>query len=135
MIRSDLCDYSDSCILVKGTITVPNTVAAGAVVNNTNKKVIFKNSAPFTDCITEINNTQVDDAQKIDIVMPMYSLIEYKDAYSKTSESLWQYYRDESLLDANEEIIDFPANNNNRNAFKFKQQMTGQDRKRWHKRC
>ena len=75
-------------ILVKRTITVSITVAAGAAVNNTNKKVIFKNCAPFTDCITEINNTQVDDAQKIDIVMPMYNLIEFCDAYSKTSGSL-----------------------------------------------
>ena len=75
-------------ILVKRTITVSITVAAGAAVNNTNKKVIFKNCAPFTDCITEINNTQLDDAQKIDIVMPMYNLIEFCDAYSKTSGSL-----------------------------------------------
>ena len=74
-------------ILVKGTIAVPNIpclFAAGAAVNNTNKKVIFKHCAPFTDCITEINNTQVGDAQKIGIVIPMYNLIEYSDAYSKT---------------------------------------------------
>ena len=126
MIRSSLCDYSDACILVKGTITVPNTAAAGAAVNNTNKKVIFKNCAPFTDCITEINNAQVDDAQKIDVVMPMYNLIEYSDAYSNTSGSLWQYYRDEPALDANGGIIDFPANENNSVSFKFKQQITEQ---------
>ena len=65
MIRSNLCDYSDAYILVKGTIKVPNTAAAGAVVNNTNKKVMFKNFAHFTDCIIEINNTQVDDAQTV----------------------------------------------------------------------
>ena len=76
-IRSGSCDYSDAYILVKGIIKVPNTVAVGAAVNNANKKVIFKNCAPFTDCITEISNTQIDDAQKIDVVMPMYSLIEY----------------------------------------------------------
>ena len=64
MIRSSLCDYSDAYILVKGTITVPNMVAAGAAVNNTNKKAKFKNCAPFTDCLTVINNTQVDDAKK-----------------------------------------------------------------------
>ena len=63
LIRSNLRDYSDAYILVKGTITVPNTEAAGAAVNNTNRKVIFKNCTPFTDCITEIYNTQVDDAQ------------------------------------------------------------------------
>ena len=65
MIRSNLCDYSDAYILVKGTIKVPNTAAAGAVVNNTNKKVMFKNFARFTDYIIEINNTQVDDAQTV----------------------------------------------------------------------
>ena len=54
----------------------PNTTAAGAAVNNTNKKVIFKNCAPFARCITEINNTQVNDAQKINVVMPMYNLAE-----------------------------------------------------------
>ena len=91
MIRSSFCDYSDAYILVKGTITVRNTAAEGAAINNTNKKVIFKNCAPFTDCITEINNTQVDDAQKIEIVIPMYNLIEYSGAYLKTSVSLWQY--------------------------------------------
>ena len=63
LIRSNLRDYSDAYILVKGTITVPNTEVAGAAVNNTNRKVIFKNCTPFTDCITEIYNTQVDDAQ------------------------------------------------------------------------
>ena len=82
--RSNLCDCSDAYILVKGTITVSNAAAAGAAVNNTNKKVIFKNYAPFTVCITEINDTQMDDGQKIDVVMPMYNLIEYSDAYSKT---------------------------------------------------
>ena len=63
-IRLSLCDYSDAYILVKGTITVPNMAAAGAAVNNTNKKVIFQKCAPFTDCITEIYNTQIDDPQK-----------------------------------------------------------------------
>ena len=76
MIRPSFCDYSNAYILLKGTITRPNTAAKGATVNNTNKKVIFKNFAPFTDCITEINNTQVDDAQKIDIVISMYTLTE-----------------------------------------------------------
>ena len=71
MIRSNLCDYSDSYTCVKRTITVPNMAAAAAAVNNTNKKVIFKNCAHFTACITEVINAQVDDAQKIVTVMPM----------------------------------------------------------------
>ena len=85
MIRSSLYDYNDSYILVKGTIPVPNMTAAGAAVNNTNKKVVFKNCPPFTSCITEMNNKQVDYAKDIDILMPMYNLIEYSNAYSKTS--------------------------------------------------
>ena len=63
-------------------ITVPRTAATVASVNNTRRKVIFKNYAPFTDCITEINNTKLDDAQKIDIIMPIYNLIEHSDSYS-----------------------------------------------------
>ena len=122
MIRSNLCDYSDAYIFVKATVAVPNTAAAGAAGNNTNKKVLFKNCALFTDCITKRNNTQVDDAQAIYMVIPMYN---YNDAYSKTSGSLWQYYRDESALDHCDDI-DFPANNNNSASFKFKQQITGQ---------
>ena len=84
-----------------------------------NKKVIFTNCAQFTDCITEINNTQVDDAQKVDLVMPMHNLIEYSDAYSKTSRNLWQYYWDEPALNPNGEIIDFHINDNKRASFKF----------------
>ena len=88
MLRSSLCGYSDAYILVKGNISVNNTAAADADANNTNKKVIFKNCAPFTDCISKINNAQVDNAKDIDIVMLMYNLIEYSDNYSKTSGSL-----------------------------------------------
>ena len=123
MIRSSLCDYSDPYIHVKGTITVPNMAAAGAAVNNTNKKVVFKNCALFTSCITKINNIQVDYAEDIDIVMPMYNLLEYSNAYLKTSGSLWQYYKDEPAIGANGNIIDF---SNINNSFKFKQQITGQ---------
>ena len=126
MIRWYLCDYSDANILVKQTATVPNTVASGVAVNDTNEKIVFKNCTPFTDCITEINNTPVDDAQKNYVVMPIYTLMEYSDAYSKTLGSLWQYYRDEPALDNNGEITNFPANNNNRFSFKFEQQITGQ---------
>ena len=76
MLRSSLCDYSDTYILVKGNITVNNTAAGGAAANNTIKKVILKHCAPFTNCISKINNTQIDNAEYIDIVMPMYNLIE-----------------------------------------------------------
>ena len=124
VIRSSICDYSDAYILVKGTMTVPNMPAVGTVLNNTNKKVVFKNCAPFTSCITEINNTKVGYTEGIHIVIPMYNLIEYSNAYSKTSGSLWQYYRYEPALDNIGNIIDFPADNSNSNSFKFKQQIT-----------
>ena len=77
-----------SKILVKGTIAVDNTAAADAYANNTNKKVIFKNCVPFTNCISEINNTQVDNGNDIDIVIPMYNTIEHSDNYLKTTGSL-----------------------------------------------
>ena len=88
MLWSSLCYYSDAYILVKGNISLNNTAADGAAANNTDKKVIFKNSALFTNCIRKINNTQVDNAEYIDKLMSMYSLIEYSDNYSKTSGSL-----------------------------------------------
>ena len=76
MLRSSLCDYSDAYILIKRNITVNNTAAEGAAATNTNKKVIFKNCVPFTNCTSKINNTQIFDAEHVDIVMPMYNLIE-----------------------------------------------------------
>ena len=125
MLKSSLYDYSDAYILVKGTITVNNTAAADADADNTNKKVIFKNCAPFTNCISEINNTQVDNGKDIDIVMPMYNLIEYSDHYSKTSGSLWQYCKDIPVVDNNNAIVNF-AENNLTDSFNFKVKMTGQ---------
>ena len=88
MLKPSLCDYSDAYILIKGTIAVADTSAAGAAVNNTNKKLIFKNCAPFTNCMSEINNTQIDNAKYIDIIMPMYNLIEYSDNYSENISKL-----------------------------------------------
>ena len=82
---------SDAYIVAKQTPIFPNTGKAAAP-NNRNKKVILKNCAPFTNCISEINNPYVDDPHDIDIVMSMYNLIEYSDIYLKTSRCLWQYY-------------------------------------------
>ena len=97
MLKSSLCDYSDAYILVKGKITIAGAGADAAArqSNERDKGVAFKNCAPFTNCISEINNTQVDNAKYIDIVMPMYNLIEYSDNYAKTTGSLMQYFRDE----------------------------------------
>ena len=89
VLGSSLCDYSNAYILVNENILVNNTAAAGAAANNTNKKVVFKNCAPFSDCISKINNIQVDNAKDIDMVMQMYNLIKYNDNYLKTSGSLW----------------------------------------------
>ena len=119
LLRSSLCDYSDAYILVKGNISVNNTTAADADANNTNKKVIFKNCAPFTNCISKINNTQIDNAEYIDIVMPMYNLIEYSDNYSKTSGSLWQYCKDIPAVNNNGNIVDFNGANAT-DSFNFK---------------
>ena len=94
--------------------------------NNTNKKVLFKNFAPYTDCISETNNTQVDNAKDIDVIMPIYILVEYSDNYSKISGSLWQYYRDEPSLTAANTIEDFTGADHYSKSFKFKQKITGQ---------
>ena len=125
MLKSSLCDSSDAYILCKGNIKVDNTAAAGANANNTDKKVLFKNCAPFTDCISEINNTQIDNAKYIDIVMPMYNLIEYSDNYSKTSGSLWQYCKDRPAVNNNGDIVDFNGANAT-DSFNFKAKITGQ---------
>ena len=97
MLRSNLCDYTDSYILVTGTITITGAGddAVARRADERNKVVTFKNCAPFTKCISRINNTEIDNAYDIDIVMPMYNLIKYSDNYSKTSGSLWQYYKDD----------------------------------------
>ena len=125
MLKSSLCDYSDAYIPVKGTISVTNTAAAGVAVNNTNKKVIFKNCPPFTNCISEINNTQIDNAKDIDIVIPMYNVIEYSDNYEKTTGSLWQYCKDILARNDNNEIVVFTRNNLT-DSFNFKVKFTSQ---------
>ena len=97
LLKSSLCDYSDAYILVKGKITITGTGddAAARQADERDKGVAFKNCAPFTDCISEMNSTQIGNCKDIDIVMPLYNLLEYSDNYAKTSGGLWQYYRDE----------------------------------------
>ena len=97
MLMSSLCDYSDAYIHVKGKIKITGAGdnAAAKQANERDKGVSFKNCASFTNCISEINKTQIDNAKDIDIVIPMYNLKEYSDNYSETSGILWQYYRDE----------------------------------------
>ena len=95
MLRSNLCHYVDTYILVKETITIigAGDDDAAKQADERDKGATFKNCALFTKCISRINNKDIDNAQDIDIVMPMYNLIEYSGNYSKTSGSLWQYYK------------------------------------------
>ena len=97
MLRSNLCDYADAYILVKGTITITGAGDNDAAkrLDERSKGAIFKNCTPFTKWISRINNADIDTAQEIDIVMPMYNLIEYSDNYSKTSGGFWQHYKDD----------------------------------------
>ena len=105
MLRSDLCDYADAYILVNGTITVTGNQPR----DRQNRPLILKNNAPFVSCITRINNELIEDADDLDIVIPMYNLLEYSKDYRKTIGSLYNCYRDELNDDAN--LINF-ANNN-----------------------
>ena len=121
MLRSDLCDFSDAYIVVKGTITLTKT-GGRDFIGIRNRFLAFKNNAPFTNCISKINNVLIDNAEDLDVVMPMYNLIEYSKNYRKRTGSLWNYYRDEPN--------DFPANNYNANpitnseSFKYKSIIT-----------
>ena len=103
------------CMLISWTITA-TALATGR--GNNGIEVVFKNCAPFTNCRSEINNTQIDNANYIAVVMSMHNLIEYSNNYSKASRSLWQYYRDEPALNDAEAPLDFPGN---KSSFKFKQ--------------
>ena len=91
MLKSDLCDYSDAYIVVKGDITLEGDNDA----NKRNKNLAFKNNAPFVNCISKINGIKIDNAEDLDVVMSMYNLLEYSKNYRKTTGSLWNYYRDE----------------------------------------
>ena len=124
MLRSSLGDCSDAYILVKGNRSVNNTAGAGAAANNTDKKVIFKNCAPFTSCISKINNDQTDNAQYIYIIMPMYNLIEYGDNYSKKSGSLWQHCKEIPAVNDNGDIVIFNGTNDT-DSLNFKSKIIG----------
>ena len=127
MLRSNLCDYSDAYILVKGTITV----TAPGVNNNANnirdkrnRPLILKNNAPFVSCITRINGELIEDANGLDIVIPMHNLLEYSKNYRKTIGSLYNYYRDELSDDAEDNNFD-NIKLVNSNTFKYQNKITG----------
>ena len=118
MLRSDLCDFSDAYILVTGNITiVKKTFTANNIEAPNNnvfneKKLVFKNNAPFINCISKINGIKSDNAEDLDVVMPMYNLLEYSKNYRKTTGSLWNYYRDEpsNPLSCNSEYFKYKTN-------------------------
>ena len=91
ILRSDLRDYSDAYIIVKGDITLEGNNNA----NKRNKNLAFKNTASFINCISKINGVKIDNAEDSDVVMPVYNLLEYSKNHRKTTGSLWNYYRDE----------------------------------------
>ena len=111
MLRSDLRDFSDGYIVVKGDITLESDNDA----NKRNKNLAFENNAPFINCISKINGMQIDNAEDLDVVMPMYNLLEYSKNYKKATGSLWNYDRDE------------PSNplSTNSESFKYKTSILG----------
>ena len=110
MLRSDLCNFSYAYIVMEGytIVTEPDNAKR-------NKSVAFKNNAPFINCISKINGVKIDNAEDLDVVMPMYNLLEYSKNYKKTTGSLWNYYRDE------------PSNplSSNSESFKYKTSIVG----------
>ena len=127
MLRSSLCDYSDAYIFVKGTITVTAPAVnndANNIRDKKNRPVILKNNAPLVSCITRINGELIEDANDLDIVIPMYNLLEYSKNYRKTIGSLYNYYRDELSDDADDNNFD-NIKVVNSNTFKYKNKITG----------
>ena len=110
-LRSDLCNFSDVYIIVKGDITLEGDNDA----NKNNKNLSFKNNASFINCISKISIIKIDNVEDLDVVMAMYNLLEYSKSYRKTTGSLWNYYRDE------------PSNplSTNSESFKYKTSIVG----------
>ena len=113
VIKSNLCYYSDPYIFVTGNIT--------AIGGNANANVAFKNCAPFTRCVTHINDEHIETAENLDIIMPMYNLLEYSDNYADSSGRLWQFKRDEQDITASG--IPNVVTTNNSTSFKYKSSL------------
>ena len=120
MIRSDLCEFSDSYIVVKGTITVTDPNDASY-----DKKLALKNNVPLTSCTSKINNTLIDNAEDLDIVIPMYNLLQYSKNYRKTTRRLWNYYRDEPNSGISGENNNINYTIKDSNSFDYKTSITG----------
>ena len=87
MLKSDLCDFSYAFIIVKGTITLRKTNGRG-FIDIRNMFLAFKNNAPFTNCISKINNVLIDNAEDLNVVMSMYNLLEYSKNYKKEQQEV-----------------------------------------------
>ena len=122
MLRSDLCDYSDAYVWVKGKINVTNPN------NNANfdRRLTLKNNAPFVSCISKINGELVENVEDLDIVIPMYNLLEYSKNYEKTSGSLFNYYKNEpskTTIGAGNNAINISIRNSK--SFDYKTEIIG----------
>ena len=128
MLRSDLCDFSDAYIVVKGDIILREPVNRN-FIDVRNRSLAFKKNAPFTNCISKINSVLIHNADALDVVIPMNNLLEYIKNYRKTTGSLWNYYRDEPNnlpLVGNSPTIDHNADTiTNYASFKCKSSITG----------
>ena len=144
MLRSDLCDYSDAYIVVKGDILVtkkiftaddfeaPNNTVANANATNTEndnvlarKKLVFKNNAPFINHISKINGVKIDNAEDLDVVMSRHNLLAHSKNYRKTTGSLWNYYNDEPNSDTDDNEIMHSIINSK--YFDYKENFIGND--------
>ena len=120
MLQSNLCEYNQAYIVVKGDFTVTREHN-----NEYDIKSALKNNAPFISCISKINNTLIDNAKDLDIVMPMYNLLEYSKNYSKTTGSLSNYYRDDpnSVLGGTNNNINYSIKDSK--SFDYKTSIAG----------
>ena len=115
VFKPNLCDHSDAYILVTGDIKV-----AGVAADTT---VAFKNCSPFTICVTHINEDHVKTAENLDIIIPMYNLIEYSNNYADSSGSLCQFKRNESLMNDAGNLNNVALDNST--SFKYKASLSG----------
>ena len=107
MLRSDLCNFNDADIVVQGTITLTKDTNRD-FIDVRNRFLAFKNNAPFTNCISKVNNVLIDNAENLHIVMLVYNLLGFSKNYKKTAGSLWNYYRDEPK----NPTLNLPVSNN-----------------------
>ena len=90
MLRSDLCGYNEAYVLVKGIVTVIGKI----IKTEKNRDIVLKNNAPFISCISKINGALIENAEDLDVLISLYNLFRYSKNYRKTTDSLWNYYRD-----------------------------------------